>query len=357
MVVHSPNASRNSQILAQLLGPDGALYADKVRTGQQAMRSEYEHAERTRNLIPIAEARKARKGATPHRPVVPAHPGRMVFPDFDVADAEPYIDWNFFFPAWGLKGRYPEILDHPEKGEEARKVFADAQALLARIRDERLLTLQAAVGIFPARSEGDDIWITDPKGREHRLAMLRNQTRGQDNLSLADFIAPKGDWIGCFAVTAGIGLKELCEKFRAGGDDYNAIMAKLLADRLTEAFAEAVHSFVRRQMWGYETGEAPTPRQVIRGEYRGRRMAFGYPASPDHSLKREVFDLLAAELTTGMKLTENYMVDPGEALCGLLLADADYFSVGTVDTEQLLDYARRRGLDVELVKKLIPHNI
>ena len=163
--------------------------------------------------------------------------------------------------------------------------------------------------------------------------------------------------IGCFAVTAGIGLKELCEKFRAGGDDYNAIMAKLLADRLTEAFAEAVHSFVRRQMWGYETGEAPTPRQVIRGEYRGRRMAFGYPASPDHSLKREVFDLLAAELTTGMKLTENYMVDPGEALCGLLLADADYFSVGTVDTEQLLDYARRLGLDVELVKKLIPHNI
>ena len=206
-------------------------------------------------------------------------------------------------------------------------------------------------------AEGDDIWITDPKGREHRLAMLRNQTRGQENLSLADFIAPKGDWIGCFAVTAGIGLKELCEKFHAAGDDYNAIMAKLLADRLTEAFAEAVHSFVRRQMWGYETGEAPTPRQVIRGEYRGRRMAFGYPASPDHSLKREVFDLLAAELTTGMKLTENYMVDPGEALCGLLLADADYFSVGTVDTEQLLDYARRLGLDVELVKKLIPHNI
>ena len=357
VVVHSPNASRNSQILAQLLGPDGALYADKVRAGQQAMRSEYERAERTRNLIPIVEVRKARKGATPHRPVVPAHPGRMVFPDFDVADAEPYIDWNFFFPAWGLKGRYPEILDHPEKGEEARKVFADAQALLARIRNERLLTLQAAVGIFPARSEGDDIWVTDPKGREHRLAMLRNQTRGQENLSLADFIAPEGDWIGCFAVTAGIGLKELCEKFRTAGDDYNAIMAKLLADRLTEAFAEAVHSFVRRQMWGYETGEQLTPRQVIRGEYRGRRMAFGYPASPDHSLKREVFDLLAAELTTGMKLTENYMVDPGEALCGLLLADADYFSVGTVDTKQLLDYARRRGLDVELVKKLIPHNI
>lgn len=357
VVVHSPNASRNSQILAQLLGPDGELYADKVRADQQAMRCEYQRAERTRNLLPIVEVRKARKGATPHRPVVPAHPGRMVFPDFDIADAEPYIDWNFFFPAWGLKGHYPELLDHPEKGEEARKVFDDAQALLARIRDERLLTLQGAAGIFPARSEGDDIWVTDPRGSEHRLAMLRNQTRGQANLSLADFIAPKGDWIGCFAVTAGIGLKELTEKFRTGGDDYNAIMAKLLADRLTEAFAEAVHSFVRRQMWGYETGEPLTPRQVIRGEYRGRRMAFGYPASPDHSLKREVFDLLAVEITTGMKLTENYMVDPGEALCGLLFADADYFSVGTIDTKQLLDYARRRGKEADQIKKIIPHNI
>ena len=204
----------------------------------QVMRSDYLRAERTRNLIPIVEVRKTRKGAAPHLPVEPLHPGRMVFPDFDVADAEPYIDWSFFFAAWGLKGRYPEILDHPEKGAEARKVFADAEALLARIRDERLLTLQAAVGIFPARAEGDDIWITDQKGRERRLAMLRNQTRGEENRSLADCIAPQGVWIGCFAVTAGIGLRELCEKFRAEGDDYGAIMAKLLADRLTEAFAE-----------------------------------------------------------------------------------------------------------------------
>lgn len=357
LVIHSPNASRNSQILAQLLGPDGQLYAYKVRADQQALRSDYLRAERTRNLIPIVEVRKARKGAAPHLPVEPLHSGRMVFPDFDVADAEPYIDWSFFFAAWGLKGRYPEILDHPEKGAEARKVFADAEALLARIRDERLLTLQAAVGIFPARAEGDDIWITDQKGRERRLAMLRNQTRGEENRSLADCIAPHSDWIGCFAVTAGIGLRELCEKFRAEGDDYGAIMAKLLADRLTEAFAEAVHTFVRRQMWGYETGEPLTPQQTVRGQYRGRRMAFGYPASPDHSLKREVFDLLSVEMTTGMKLTENYMIDPGEALCGLMFADADYFSVGTIDTKQLLDYARRRGMEVEEIKKLIPNNI
>ena len=356
-VIHSANASRNSQILAQLLGPDGDLYVDKVKADQQALRGEYARSQRMRDLMPLAEARKAGRSVQPHNPVKPLHPGRMVFPDFDVADAEPFIDWNFFFPAWGLKGRYPEILDHPERGAEARKVFDDAQALLARIRDERLLTLQGVVGIFPARSEDDDIWVTDAKGREKRLPMLRNQTRGEENLSLADYIAPKDDWIGCFAVTAGIGLKELTEKFRAEGDDYSAIMAKLLADRLTEAFAEAVHTFVRRQMWGYETGEPLTPKQVVRGEYRGRRMAFGYPATPDHSLKREVFDLLAAEVTTGMRLTENWMIDPGEALCGLLLADADYFQVGTVDAQQLEEYADRRGMKTEDVKKIIPNNV
>ena len=356
-VVHSPNASRNAQILARLLGPDGESYTTEVRAAQEELRRQFEKEELSRRLIPIVEARKARKGAPHHTPVVPLHPGRMVFPDFDVADVEPYIDWNFFFPAWGLKGRYPDILDHPERGAEARKLFDDAQTMLARIRDGRLLTLQAAVGIFPARSEGDDIWVADSRGRERRFAMLRNQTRGEENRSLADFIAPAGDWIGCFAVTAGIGLRELEERFRSEGDDYSAIMAKLLADRLTEAFAEVVHFFVRRQMWGYEQGEPPAPAAVIRGDYRGRRMAFGYPASPDHSLKREAFDLLAAEITTGMRLTENWMIDPGEALCGLMFADAEYFSVGKIDTKQLLDYARRRGMEVEQVKKLIPNNI
>uniref|UniRef100_UPI0018AAB528 methionine synthase n=1 Tax=Alistipes senegalensis TaxID=1288121 RepID=UPI0018AAB528 len=356
-VIHSANASSNSQILAQLLGPDGGAYIDKVKADQQALREEYARKMRERDLLPLAEAREAGRSIRPHDPVKPLHTGRMVFPDFDVADAEPFIDWNFFFPAWGLKGRYPEILDHPQRGAEARKVFDDAQALLARIRDERLLTLQGVVGIFPARSEGDDIRVTDTRGREKRFPMLRNQTRGQENRSLADFIAPSGDWIGCFAVTAGIGLKELTEKFRAEGDDYSAIMAKLLADRLTEAFAEAVHTFVRRQMWGYETGEPLTPKQIVRGEYRGRRMAFGYPATPDHSLKREAFDLLAAEVTTGMRLTENWMIDPGEALCGLMLSDADYFSVGTIDAQQLEEYADRRGMTAEDVKKIIPNNV
>ena len=202
----------------------------------------------------LDEARRTGRPAEPHRPVVPHHTGRLVFPDFDIADAEPYINWNFFFAAWGLKGRCPALFDHPKRGEEARKLFDDAQALLRRIREERLLTLQGVVGIFPARSEGDDIVVTDPKGREHRFAMLRNQTRGEAHRSAADLVAPAGDYVGCFALTGGLGLHELTERLRGEGDDYTAMLAKLLADRLTEAFTEAVH--------GCLLYTSPSPRDI-----------------------------------------------------------------------------------------------
>ena len=360
-VIHSRDASENNRILAALLGPDCETYVAEVQARQQRLRDDYLRRERLRDLIPVADARRNRRTSPASQIAPAAHTGRLVFPDFDIADVEPFIDWNFFFPAWGLKGRCPDLFDHPERGDEARKLFDDAQALLHRIADERLLTLQGVVGIYPAVSRGDDILLTDAKGRRHTLPMLRNQTRGAENLCLSDFIADRRDgatdYIGAFALTAGIGLQELCDKFRSEGDDYSAIMAKLLADRLTEAFAEVVHSFVRRQMWGYETAEAPTPQQVIAGEYRGRRMAFGYPASPDHSLKREIFDLLAVEQTTRMRLTENWMISPGEALCGLFFSDARYFSVGQIDAEQLRDYAERRGLAVETVEKIIPNNV
>ncbi|MCM1300930.1 MAG: methionine synthase, partial [Bacteroides cellulosilyticus] len=355
-VVHSPNASCNSRLLAQLLGSDREQFAEDVRAEQQRLRDEYARREAARNLVSLAEARRIGATRPPHVPVEPLHTGRMVFPDYDIADVEPFIDWNFFFAAWGLKGRYPDLLDHPEKGAEARKVLADAQALLARIRNKRLLTLQGVVGIFTARSEGDDLVLTDPKGRERRLAMLRSQNPADGCRSLTDYVAPAGDWLGCFAVTAGIGLNALCEKFRADNDDYSAFLTKLLADRLAEAFAEAVHSFVRRQMWGYEQGSQLEPAAIVKGGYRGSRMAFGYPAAPDHTLKREVFDLLGVGQTTGMRLTENCMIDPGESLCGLLFADADYFAVGPVDREQAEDYARRRGCTPEELEKRIPNN-
>ena len=344
-VVHSPNAGRNIQLLARLLGADRDAFAAELRDEQQRLRDDYARREAERNRIPLAEARRIGAATRPaHTAVRPLHTGRIVFPEYAVADVEPFIDWNFFFPAWGLKGRYPALLDDPEKGAEARKLFADAQAMLAQLRSERRLTLQAAAGIFATRCEGDDLIVTDPKGREKRLPMLRSQSRETGCRSAVDFLDPAGDWIGAFAVTAGIGLKELCDSFRSTGDDYSALLAKLLADRLTEAFAEAVHGFVRREMWGYETEPPKTPEALLRGDYRGRRLAFGYPAVPDHALKREVFDLLAAEQTTGMRLTENWMIDPGESVCGLLYADAEYFAVGPIDREQATDYARRRGL-------------
>ncbi len=356
VVAHSANASQNSQILQQLLGADRATHIAALREEQAALRATYETAVPT-VLLPLDEARRNGRKGLKTKPVKPNHTGRLVFPDFDIADVEPLINWNFFFTAWGLKGHYPELLEDPVKGEEARKLFADAQQLLSEIKEQKLLTLQGVVGIFPARSEGDDLLVTDPKGREVRLPMLRNQTRGEENRSLSDLIAPKGDHIGCFALTAGVGLEKLIDRLRKEGDDYRAMIAKLLTDRLTEAFMEVVHSFVRRSMWGYEQGEQLTPQEILHEAYRGRRMAFGYPASPDHSLKREVFDLLAVEITTAMKLNANWMITPEEALCGLLFADGDYFAVGRIDQAQLADYARRRKMDEAIIKKIIPNNL
>lgn len=356
IVAHSANASQNSRILQQLLGREGKAYAAQLRQEQESLRAAHAAATDRTSLLTLEEARKAGRNHPSHTPIAPQHTGRLMFHDIAIEEVEGLIDWSFFFAAWGLKGRYPELLDHPEKGEEARKLLADAEALLAEIKAKKSLTLQGVAAIYPARSEGDDILIQG-KRREVRLAMLRNQTRGEENRSLADYIAPEGDHIGCFAVTAGLGLKTLTEQFREAGDDYRAMLAKLLADRLTEAFMEHVHRFIRRDMWGYEQGEQLTPEAIIREKYQGRRMAFGYPATPDHSLKRELFDLLAVEVLTGMRLTENWMIDPGEALCGLLIPDGEYFSIGKIDEEQLADYARRRNLDIGTIKKLIPNNL
>ncbi len=360
-VIHSANANENCTILARLTGADRETYLREVASGQAALREEYAAEERKRQLKSFDEARRERRNKPAAEVLRPQHTGCLVIPEYDVEDAARLIDWNFFYTAWGLKGRVPELFDDPERGAEARKLRDDAQAMLQRIAAEKWLTLQGVVGIFPAVSEGDDIVVTDSKGRTVRLPMLRSQRAGERSRSAADLLVDSGegvsDWIGCFAVTAGVGLEVQKERFRAAGDDYNAIMVKLLADRLTEAFAERMHTFVRREMWGYAPEEHLTPEQTIRGLYRGCRMAFGYPATPDHSLKREVFDLLHVQQTTAMHLTENWMIEPGETLCGLVFSDGDYFSVGPIDGQQLSDYARRRAMTPDEVKKLIPKNL
>jgi 5-methyltetrahydrofolate--homocysteine methyltransferase len=288
----------------------------------------------------------------------------VVFSDHAISEVEPYINWSMFYAAWQVRGN-----------EQKEQLRADAEKLLARIKEERILRLEGVAGVFPARrgraDEGygatDDIVVSDPRGREVRLPQLRSQATGKSvNMSVADYVVGDGtsgapqDYIGAFALTAGVGLKEFTEKLRNEGDDYNAIMAKLLADRLTEAFAESVHEFIRRVAWGCQTDEAGRPveiepRDAIHGKYRGKRYAMGYPATPDHSLKEELFALLGAKQTTSMRLTDNYMIDPGEALCGLIVADADaeYFTLGTLTEDQTEDYARRRGKSVEEIKKLI----
>ncbi len=360
-VIHASNASDGVLILSQLMGEDRDLYIDKIKADQQALRSDYARKQLEKELTPIVDIRKALKEreAQTKSPAQPLHTGRIAFPDFDISDVEPYINWSFFFSAWGIKGRYPEVLTHPEKGEQATKLWGEAQALLTQIKEQKLLTLQGVAALFPARSEGEAIIVTDKKGAETTLPMLRSQQRGSSYPSLVDYIAPQGDHIGAFALTAGIGLEELTEKYKEQGDDYNAIMVKLLADRLTEAFAEMVHLFIRTKMWGLEpsSDQMPSAESILKEQYTGKRIALGYPSAPDHSLKRELFKLLAVEQTTQMSLTENFMITPGESVCGLIFADAEYFSVGMIDTKQLLDYAKARGMEPEQVKKLIPNNI
>lgn len=346
-VVHSRDASGNVRILAGLLGADSEKYIAEIKAQQQLERQLHNVtvAGGMRTSVPMAAARRNARSKPASEVVTPQHIGRIVFSDHSIAGVEPYINWSMFFAAWEVRGTV-----------EKERLREDAEKLLARIKEEHILHLEGVAGVFPARKEGDDIVVTGSKGEEFRLPQLREQTAGKSaNLSVADYVSTDTqDYIGAFAITAGVGLAEFTEKLRAEGDEYNAIMAKLLADRLTEAFAEAVHEFVRRVVWGYQTGETE-PREAIRGRYRGLRYAFGYPATPDHSLKEEAFDLLGVRQITSMRLTDNHMISPGESLCGLMVADADaeYFTLGPVSEEQMSDYARRRGKSVEEIEKLI----
>jgi 5-methyltetrahydrofolate--homocysteine methyltransferase len=263
-----------------------------------------------------------------------------------------YIDWSPFFHAWEIKGRYPAVLEDPK----AKELFTDGQRLLSRIIDENLLTARAAYGFFPANSAGDDIQVYADRNRSDvrgTLHTLRQQTRKKEddpNLALADFVAPVEsgvrDYIGVFALTAGIGLDVLCSTFERDHDDYNSIMAKVLADRLAEAFAEFLHKKVREE-WGYGVAESFSPDDLIAEKYRGIRPAPGYPAQPDHSEKRTIFDLLDAERNAGIHLTETFAMIPASSVSGIYIshAQSQYFSVGKIDRDQVEDYSRRKGVN------------
>jgi 5-methyltetrahydrofolate--homocysteine methyltransferase len=275
----------------------------------------------------------------------------------------PYIDWTFFFHAWQLRGRFPQILDDAEKGAEAQKLYADAQSMLRAIVDERWLRASAVVGLFPAARVGDDVEVYGTADRSEPLAtfrFLRKQSRqpaGHANECLADFVARRGegppDWLGAFACTAGLGVDEKVRELEADHDDYHAIMLKALADRLAEALAEWLHERVRREYWGYAADERLGNEDLIAERYRGIRPAMGYPASPDHTEKDTLWVVLDARRRTGMWLTESKAMVPAASVSGLYFAhpQSRYFAVGKIGRDQVQDYAARKGMSVALAQR------
>jgi 5-methyltetrahydrofolate--homocysteine methyltransferase len=352
-VVHVLDASRVVGVVSNLLDPARRERLDEENRADQERLREL-HAEKERKpLLPLARARENRLRVSFDDLPEPEFTGRRLV-EPELATLREYVDWQFFFHAWELKGKFPAILEQPA----ARELFDDAQTLLDRIVDERLLTARGVFGFWPASSDGDDIVVNLANDEVTRFCFLRQQSDYGDsrpNRCLADYLAPEGDHLGAFAVTAGIGAEELAAEFAAEHDDYHAIMVKAIADRLAEAFAEHLHEVARRA-W-YETGPKLPNEQLIAERFRGIRPAFGYPACPDHSEKSKLFALLGAE-EAGLALTETYAMTPAASVSGIYLAhpEARYFSVGRVDRDQVEDYAAREGVSkAEVERRLRPN--
>ncbi|MEX5219721.1 MAG: methionine synthase [Nitrospira sp.] len=369
--IHVLDASRAVAVVGTLLNPQQhGDFVHKVRKDYEQVRQA--HLDRgVKKLRSLSESR-ARRLETDWQAVdipSPAFTGIRVIDDLALTELVPYIDWTPFFHAWELKGRYPAILEDSKIGAKAQEVFADAQKLLARIIDKRLLQAKGVYGFFRANSSGDDIVLYADAGAGDQIAStihtLRQQLEKPDdqpNLALADFIAPResgrGDHLGVFAVTAGHGLESLCRDFERDHDDYNSIMAKALADRLAEAFAEWLHKKARGD-WGYGKDEQLSGEDLIRERYRGIRPAPGYPACPDHTEKRLVFDLLEAERHAEMQLTDSFAMYPAASVSGLYFAhpEAKYFAVGKIGRDQVEEYARRKGMTVGEVERWLSPNL
>ncbi|MCB0880853.1 MAG: methionine synthase [Thermoleophilia bacterium] len=364
-VMHVLDASRAVGVVASLLDADRRPGVMDAERADQARLRDVHSRKAEKGMLPLEEARARRPELSYDDVPVPAFTGTRIV-DVPLEELVPYIDWTFFFHAWELKGKFPAVLDHPEYGAAARDLYDGATALLDRIVAEKSLTARGVYAFWPAASDGDDIVLFADDARAGELArfpMLRQQrpkADGKPHYCLADFVAPVdarlADHVGGFAVTAGIGTDDLVAAFEAEHDDYHAIMAKALADRLAEAFAEYLHERVRRE-WGYET--AALDKDALIGErYRGIRPALGYPACPDHTPKRTLFDLLGAE-GIGMDLTEHLAMTPAASVSGLYFAhpEARYFAVGRVGDDQVADYARRAGVDVADVEGRLQANL
>ncbi|HWO40176.1 MAG TPA: vitamin B12 dependent-methionine synthase activation domain-containing protein, partial [Candidatus Eisenbacteria bacterium] len=362
--VHVVDASRAVPVVGALSKPEGRrALAEQNRKEQQEIREQF--ARRAASaVVPYDEAVRRRFKASWRADdiSIPEFTGRRVLSDFPLAKLVPYIDWSPFFHAWEIRGRYPTVLEDPLRGPAARELLANAKKLLQEIVDQRLLRASGVYGFFPANSDGDDIILyAEPSSRVElaRLHTLRQQKENQKDgvhLALADFVAPREsglvDYVGAFAVTAGHGAQELAQRFERDNDQYNAIMAKALADRLAEAFAEYLHQRARAE-WGYGRAERLSHEDLIAERYRGIRPAPGYPACPDHTEKPILLGLLGAREATGIVLTENYAMLPAASVCGLYFAhpEARYFAVSAIGRDQVESYARRKRMSVADVER------
>jgi 5-methyltetrahydrofolate--homocysteine methyltransferase len=361
--IYVTDASRAVGVVSNLMSPEERPKAiAKVREEYTRMAESYARgqAEKSRTALKDARANRLKLDWASYTPPKPTFLGTRAFKTYDLAELARYIDWTPFFQAWELKGAFPRILKDDKYGEAARPLYDDAQAMLKQLIEEKWLTANGVVGFWPANSVGDDIELYTDDTRSTRLATLHTlrQQMARDsgaraNLALADFVAPKdtglADYVGGFAVTAGIGEEDVARRFERANDDYSKIMIKALADRLAEAFAEALHEKVRRELWAYAPGEKLSNEQLIAEDYAGIRPAPGYPAQPDHTEKRTLFVLLDAEKATGLKLTESYAMWPAAAVSGLYFShpDSRYFGVGKIGRDQVLDYADRKGWSTE----------
>ena len=368
-VVHVLDASRAVPVTTSLLSDEGkAEFIAKHRADYEALRKS--HATPRQKVVSLEVARKRRtpiEWRSEDLPV-PSFTGVRVLDNFSLATLREFIDWTPFFHTWGLKGVYPGILDHEERGPQARQIFTEGNALLDRIIEKNMITARGVYGLFPANAVGDDVELYTDCTRANvleRFRFLRQQSDWDGNepcRSLSDFIAPKEtglpDHIGGFAVTSGIGLKELCDRFRADNDDYNAIMAEAIADRLAEAFAECLHKRVREE-WGYGCDEGLTNVDLIHEKYRGIRPAAGYPACPDHTEKGPLWRLLDVQKNTGMIITESFAMWPGSSVSGLYFAhpQSRYFNLGKIDRDQVSDYHTRKGMSLAEVERWLGQNL
>ena len=359
-ILYVPDASKAVPVVQKLLGDDRDALVAATRKEYDVAREAYFSGQDKRPRLPLTKARE-RAPKLEFAPVKPSFLGVRSFAEYPLEDLVPFIDWTPFFASWDLIGRYPAILEDDIVGEAARNLYRDAKAMLEQLVAEKWVKASGVVGFWPANRDGDDVVLFADEERKKQIARLHtlrqqiDKGEGKINSALADYISPIGtpDYVGAFAVTAGIGEGDVSIRFKRANDDYSAIMAQALCDRLAEAFAEAMHAKVRRELWGYAKDEKLSADDMIAEQYRGIRPAPGYPAQPDHTEKRTIFDLLEATTHTGIDLTESMAMTPPSSVSGLYFAhpQAEYFGTGKIDRDQVADYAVRKGWDLAMAEK------